>query len=324
MGKEVIEAINRFVRDKNGYEANVSNFIKYIQEEKELLLTDTVLGGIDTDDIIASIDFCIKNCGFSTKSIARKYSVAIAQLFTILIVNEDIKNKDFYEELRASSIEDKSYYSRINEYINSHSELAKSETIDTVTNDEVDLLIDLTSLEIENTDVHNTAKGFERLSALLGIKVMLLTGIKYNVLRKIKREDINISSAFLIINGLKIRLPIVLCSQLNYLLSLNIKNKPKYLFVNFNGTQWGEKTQDSKITYVVFKYFGKSDTTGLTKYGISNLIKAGVNDSIIKKLTSANDTIIKDCLENSVESEPLFWEKYINSKLSNVDIYYKL
>lgn len=324
MNIEIVDAINRFVKENSGYEANVANFKKYILEEKKLLLTDTVLGGIDTDDIIASIDFCISNCGFNTKSIARKYSVAIAQLFITLIINQDIKNKDFYEELRASSLEDKSYYARINDYITSHSTLAETETIDTFTDDEVELLIKLANLEVENTSTHNTAKGFERLSALLGIKVILLTGVKYNILRSIKREDIDVKSNTLLINGFKIRLPILLCNQLDYLLGLSEKSNPKYLFVDFNGKQWGEKTQDSKITYVISKYFGKTDTTGLTKYGITNLVKIGVNDSIIKKLTSANDTIIKKCLENSVESESLFWEKYINTKLCYLDIYYRL
>ncbi len=272
MNIEIVQAINNFVRKNSGYEANVNNFARFILEEKKLLLTDTVLGGIDTDDIISSIDFCIDNCGFNSKSIARKYSVAIAQLFTTLIVNKEIKNRDFYEELRASSLEDKSYYARINEYINSHSKLSEIETINTITDDDVELLIELTNLETSNTPIHDTAKGFERLSALLGIKVILLTGVKYNVLRRITRTDIDVGSNTMTINGFKIRLPITLCNQLDYFLSLSRKVNSNYLFVNFEGAQWDKNTSDSEIPNVILKYFGKTDTTGLTKYGISNLI----------------------------------------------------
>lgn len=47
-------------------------------------------------------------------------------------------------------------------------------------------------------------------------------------------------------------------------------------------------------------------------------MKAGLNDSIIKQLTGASDTLIKGCITH--DDEDIGW--IINSKLVNVELYY--
>jgi hypothetical protein len=69
---------------------------------------------------------------------------------------------------------------------------------------------------------------------------------------------------------------------------------------------------------------GRTDTTGLTKFGINNLIKAGINDSVITKLTGAEETLLKSCIRLDEDDEVEKWDKYINSRISKIDFYYTL
>ncbi len=324
---DISKAMEAFVIQNEGYTYDLNNFKKYIQEGKGLPLEDTVFGGIDTDDIIDSIKYNIINSDYRSKSIARKYSVAVAQFFIFAITNNLFKNKDIYEEILAPKIDDKSYYGKINTFISNNRDLNEKETINTFTEDEVKELIDNCDKFIQRKEKHNKKRGFEKVSPAICIKLMLLTGIKYNVAREIKLKDLDVLSNVIIINQFKIRLPIVLSNQLRYFKELQekvTKKTPEYLFTDFKGNQWGRNTSSSKIPLIIKQCFGRNDTTGITKYGIGNLINAGVNDSVIKKLTNAEEDIIKSCITFNENENIEKWDKYINSRISKIDIYYEL
>ena len=55
------------------------------------------------------------------------------------------------------------------------------------------------------------------------------------------------------------------------------------------------------------------------KYGISQLLKAGLSDSIIKKMTGASEKLIQGCILRE-DSE---WNRIINNKLVTVELYYE-
>jgi len=61
-----------------------------------------------------------------------------------------------------------------------------------------------------------------------------------------------------------------------------------------------------------------TSVTSIVKYGISQLLKAGLNDSIIKQITGASDTLIRGCIVHGDEDI----ERIINNKLVNVELYY--
>lgn len=325
---DIVEIIGLFISENEGYKYNLNNFITYIKEYKRLPLEDTVLGGITTKDIIQSLQFNIDREQFKSVSIAQKYSVAVAKFFIYTIVKGYIKNKDLFEEISAPKIDEKSYYSRINTYISKNKKLNDKEPIMIFSSEAIkDLVTDCDSF-IERIDLHKTKKGFEKLVASLGIKVLIFAGIKYGIARKISLGDINMYTNILTINGFNIRLPLKLSIQFQYYLKLreelHVTTSECSLFSDFYGNGWGEKTSSSKMPNILAQWSGRTDTTGLTKFGISNLIKAGVNDSVITKLTGAEETLLKSCISIDENSEVEKWDKYLNSRISGIDFYYLL
>ena len=54
-------------------------------------------------------------------------------------------------------------------------------------------------------------------------------------------------------------------------------------------------------------------------YGIGQLLKAGLSDSVIKKITGASDKLIQGCL--LTEDDEL--KKIINNKIVMAELYYE-
>ena len=66
------------------------------------------------------------------------------------------------------------------------------------------------------------------------------------------------------------------------------------------------------------------DTTGITKYGISNLIKAGVGIKEIEKLSGAGSDLIRSCMDIDPTAEGNKLNNYINMCMANTESYYIL
>ncbi len=64
---------------------------------------------------------------------------------------------------------------------------------------------------------------------------------------------------------------------------------------------------------------GITSVTSAVKYGISQLLKAGLSDSVIKKVTGASEKLIQGCLLH--EDDKL--NQIINTKILMADQYYE-
>ena len=75
---------------------------------------------------------------------------------------------------------------------------------------------------------------FKKAMASIGIKMMLLYGITYRELRKIKWNDYDEVYGNILINGFNLRLPAKLSVQIkqlkHYIVESGIKNEKKYIF----------------------------------------------------------------------------------------------
>ena len=324
----ITEIIDMFISENDGYRHNLNNFISYIRYYRKLPLESTVFGGITTTDVIQSLEYNINRGQFKSVSIAQKYSVAVAQFFVYAIFNGYIKNIDLREEISAPKIDEKSYYSRINTYISKNKKLREKKSITEFSSEVIDEIVMNCDAFIESSGLHKNKKGFEKVAATICIKLILLTGVKYGVARKIKLNHINAYSNVVDINGFKIRLPLKLSTQFQYYLKLREElhhiSTESHLFVSYDGSAWKKATSSSKITTLLAQWTGRTDTTGLTSFGIRNLIEAGVNDSIITKLTGAEETLIKSCICLNEDDKAQNWDKYINSRIHKIDFYYKL
>lgn len=82
----------------------------------------------------------------------------------------------------------------------------------------------------------------------------------------------------------------------------------------------GQGLPAAQVYPVFLKYrFGITDVTGIIKYGIRQLLIAGLNDHVIRKITGASDELIGGCIMQD-EDEKMY--KEINNKLVTVELYY--
>ena len=81
----------------------------------------------------------------------------------------------------------------------------------------------------------------------------------------------------------------------------------------------GDITSYSGIPDYLATLLEITSVTSIIKYGIGQLLKAGLGDSVIKKITGASDTLIQGCL--LIEDNEL--SKIINNKIVMVELYYE-
>lgn len=323
------EMFKRFVEEYENYDAEIKNFRIYIEEVKKSPATTTILGGIRTKDISESIDYLIKYGNYGTVSIAKKYINAVAQFFRFGISNNWFSNDDLLRDInKSSSFDDDSYFSQLNYYIANNKELKNKSIKEVCSDDEVEDLIKTIDAFMELREKHLSKIGFEKIAAMIGIKIMLFTGIKYSEIRLIKAEDVKSDINIIKINGFSVRLPINLSSQIQYYEKLRdqilVSKTAKYFLVGYNGSQLSAKTPDSKMLPILEKTLARTDLTGIIKYGLKELVLAGTGIDKIKKLTGCGDDMIGGCIPENRESEEERLNKYINMCISKTNVYYKL
>ena len=82
---------------------------------------------------------------------------------------------------------------------------------------------------------------------------------------------------------------------------------------------WNDITSSSGIPDYIGALIGITSVTSIVKYGISQLLKAGLSDSFIKKMTGASEKIIQGCLLHEDNELRLI----INAKILMADWYYE-
>lgn len=305
------EMVSEFLRVRNNvrYSAELKNFemaITYILGE----VNDVTLQGIRSEDIIQSIDYLVDSRIYFTKSIALKYMSAIAQFFRFSTQHRWFSNTDFLNTINSAPEERSSYFYKLTRYIDSNDLLAAPIQKDPLNYDE---LISLLNYIDDYFDSCDFEINISKYAALLAMKLILFTGIKFLVLTKIRIEDVSLEINQILINGYKIRMPILFTEQVRKYLSISSTRNTKLLFSKDNGQSW-QNTTDSKIDRYLKQILLRSDTTGLTKYGIQQLLIAGTDIPTIEKFTRAGKDIIYSCGDERSAN--------IGRQITQTDIYY--
>jgi len=306
------------------YIAELKNFKSYLLEDSPNISTK-LLGGVRTEHIIDSIDYNIKHNGYGSKSIASKYAIGIAQFYRHANQNNWFTNDDLLKKINAYKLDETSYYAQISNYIKNNTKLKTKQSKDTCSDQEVNEVI--TNIDYYFNIIEDISElSYPRLCSMLAIKLMLLTGAKYNVVRNLKFADLDTSLNTLVINNFKIRLPVKLSLQFQIFRKLrsHINLSSEFLFTTQTGDQWGRTTSNAGITDILSIFIMRIDTTGITKYGISNLLKAGIGIKEIEQLTGAKKDLIHGCISVDFESESDKLNNYINMRLATIDAFYKI
>ena len=167
---------------------------------------------------------------------------------------------------------------------------------------------------------------FSKVSSMLAIKLMILTGAKYSVIRDLKFNNLRLDENTITIQKYTIRLPINLSVQFRIFCKLReniLISSSDYLFCNQDGSQW-HKSIYSGIADFLSVTILRMDTTGISKYGITNLLKAGVSIVEIENLTGAKGDLIRGCMPVGLESDADKENRLMNMKLASSEHYYKL
>lgn len=167
------------------------------------------------------------------------------------------------------------------------------------------------------------ATSFKKAMAAIGIKMMMLYGITYRELRKMKWNDYDEMYNCITVNGFELRLPLKLSVQLrslkDFIFKKEIVNSDNLIFAGFQGEAWNDITSSSGIPDYMNALIGITSVTSIVKYGISQLLKAGLSDSVIKKMTGASEKVIQGCMLHE-DSE---LKQIINTKILMADQYYE-
>ena len=314
----IVDAKNNFLLSNN-YQPELENFFDYMVNERRWTNDDTIFNGVATIDIIKSLEYNIQHVPYTSKSIARKYSVVICNFFLYAMEKGIVRNTDFYNELVAKRLADNSYYNLINTYISSHKALNDPEQNKAFLLEDIKILIEECNSFL---DEKNNCNRINTLASCICIKLMVLLGLKFSAARCIKFSDFD--GDCIKIKGFRIYVPILLKGQLveykqNVIRLLGFE--PEMLFVKNNGEAWGITTSSSPLAYVIGRVLGSTSTTGISKFGIINLMDADVSDSVITELTDAGAAFLTDCINQRDIHQN---EKYINSRISKIDLFYEL
>lgn len=327
---EFMELKERFLLSNPDYANDVNNFLNYMQIVREFKLPaqqDFMVNGMNTEQVIESLKYYVDLEQIKKKEPAKKYFVSIKQLFEYVLNNSEYQNDDFLRELANPANREKSYSRKTNDFINEYDKLKDKDQFLKLEYETLCKLIDWCNIAIDKIylgDQEIDETEFRRFSAALCMKLIILTGVTYREARKLKINDLDAFRNTVVINDLRIRLPLTLSVQFQkYERYHRHFIKSEFLFVDSKGNQWGEATSDSGIPNFMRTAIQQTNLTGIVKYGITQLIKSGVNDSIIMKLTGASRELLNSCLID-VQSNNLEWEQYINSKIVTTECYYQL
>lgn len=320
-----IKISNDFLLNYGDYRNDVNNFIYYLSEEMKIDLNSesnwVTFQGIDVKFLLNSLKYNVEvRKVYKSKNSAKKYSTAIAQLFNYIRTETDIENPNLFASISYNRSRENTYMKKMMQYIEESDYLEGNIEQDALTRNQAYDLLNWSDEQLKDEILWDKDGEFRKAMAALGIKFMLIYGITYRELRKIRWNQYDKKRNYIKINNYDLRLPVGLAEQMKRIeeyIKCKNNNLPEFIFVDVKYQQWGETTSSSGIPDYLYMIINLTSVTSIIKYGISQMIQTGLSDSVIKKLTGASDKIIRNCVKEDDKTS-----RMINSKLVNVELYY--
>jgi len=324
--------INKFLYDRpvEGYKKDLGVFKKFLKEVKRINpeSIDYFIQGFRTDGIIESLDFYIRDNDLTSINTARRYSSCLREFLRYIIHHNNIENGELRFELGAPAYDEKSFTFKINSYISQDKRLKETEGFIAINKTDRDSLIEESDLTLKSEKIFKKAikqqKYYNKFRSALIMKLTLLTGVKYEILRTIGKKDLNLKHDLITINDLMIRLPINLSEDFYKYEEINSKIARSNLdrdifFIEYNKSVISNKT--ATTSSFLKGILGRGDLNGIIKYTISEMIKKGVNESIIKKFTGIGSKTFDECQEYVNNLYQIKTNRYLDSKIRSMEIF---
>lgn len=318
---------------REAYRNKINVFYKFIISEKKVddTLYRSYLEGMDVKDIIESLDYYIFCNDISSQTMALHYASVIKGYFSY-VFTLGIRNQNLLQAFGLPPDNQSSYQYIMREVISNHPKLEQRDQKDEITWDEAVILIAECDQRIkEIMDENNVldyrvyASKYNTLMFSIMLKLILFTGVPYRLLREIKVDQVNPILNTITINNFSIHLPDNLCVQLNFYLDVRKKIMEErcdcsdYLFVQVDGKQLRKNTD--AIAATLREYLGRSDLTGLIKFTIMQMIKKGINQSIIQNFNNVGSAIYLDCQMKVNQQRSTSISRYLDSKMRSMEVF---
>lgn len=315
---------DKFIQKYPDYKSDINNFSEYLNAYWKNSLSDEffriLVKGMDIEFVLQSLVYNVEEIKrYKTKSKARRYSVVIGQFLKYIFESTDITNSELYDMIVGDKSQN-SYMKYMTSYINRCDMLKGITQNEPILPTQAKDLIDWCNKQF-NKQEWDSETGFKKVMAAIALKMMMLYGITYRELKKIEWKNYNDYYGLIMINGFELRLPPELSLQMQrikqFTLDRDIRNSDGLIFTSISGEEWGKTTSSSGLSDYVKTVIGDSSLSSVVKYGILQLIKAGVNSAEITKLTGAQNNFVESCIDPSDKDIFLL----VNRAVVNSDIY---
>jgi len=321
------------ISSREAYRNKINAFYKFLISEKAIVDTqfDSYLEGMDVEDIIESLNYYIFCNDINSQTMALHYASVIKRYFSFLFTL-GIQNNTLIQAFGLPQDNERSYQYIMREIISNHPKLERRDQKEEITWEEAVVLIAECDQRIKEVmDENNVldyrvyASKYNDLMSSIILKLILFTGIPYRILREINVDRVNTVHNTITINEFCIHIPNNLCEQLNYYLGIRRAimeerfDTSPYLFVYADGKQLRKNTD--AIATTLREYLGRSDLTGIIKFTIMQMIKKGINQSIIQNFNNVGAAIYHDCQQKVNQQRNTSISRYLDSKLRSMDVF---
>lgn len=325
---EFHETIRLFIESKQksfiqaqGYEKDLLvfwDFLKSKNVDDESWLF--VLGGANTDLIIEGLKYYIKQNRVNSISTGNRFISVLVEYFQFIVEKKIIQNKELYEEMNAPIYSPRSFRARVNTWISQ--KLKDKEGTGTFSQNEITTLIRDCNETLNMCMVNDEIFDKKIVPALI-LKLIILTGVKYKIIRNLTVSCLNLRYGTITVNNYEIHLPHKLIDHMEAYLSLRQdKTDSNFLFIQSNGDQLPDKTGNT--AYYLGSLTSRTDLTGIIKFAIIEMISKGLGEDIIKEFTGVGKTIFEDCIKLMNRDVQNDRNAFLDSRIRELSSYKKM
>lgn len=309
--------IDDFVSGKSYGREELSHFSNVMNEKYHVDMNPEFLERIDTDIIALCINEPTNKGIYSSKSIARKFCIVISRFFKYCFHKKWLENAKLLSELTADRRLSKiTYFSHIENIIKANRALKNVSSKEMLSESDTQMMLDYADDEFKSLGALRSEKEYNRAGALLAVQLMILIGVKYEIIRELRVYDFMLGDGTIRLNGYNIILPSKICDDiLNYINARN-KKSDDYMFTDSSKRQWAEKTTSSGIPDCL-KFVSTTSVSCATKNAINTLALSGVSIIALCDITGYSYGYIRKCIEEENADYKFEFSKKINLELVN-------
>lgn len=315
------------------YEGKIDVFLTFLQEEKGINDKNYLayFSGIDSNVICESIENYIEKNGVNFRGTVEVFKSVVYNFFDYLSVNEGVKNRHFDNKEDFNFLKN-----HIDNEINKLG-LKEEQSREIISDEMFEVVLKSCDRALNDYDLelmlakasivfNNPIKMY--VSALI-TKLVLFAGLKNNILVSLTVDDYDSELNILRVNDFELHLPNNFSKQMKQYLTLRAgvinksNSEASSLFITKDGSNIGNLTSNN--FHILTKIEGNLTADGVAKYAIIQMLKEGIDTSVVKQVTGYGDTTIAHCLESFREiSGENARNRLLNSKLRNLYAFDKM